>query len=201
MADLILYMDPGTSSMAAHIALVECGARHELRRISLLNEEHRSPEFLSVNPEGKVPTLLIDGRRLTEVAAILFYLARRHPEAGLLPIDDLEAQAQAVSWMSFIASTMHPAMAAARRGAQELEHAIHVFGDADKRLGASEWALPSGYSVADIHLFRLVWRFTRRFTLAEGTFTNLEGHHQRVMARPAVRKTLEIEAALGFQLR
>lgn len=190
---LVLYFDPGTSSMAAHIALFECGASFEAQRISLMNHENQSREFLAINPEGKVPTLLIDGRRLTEVAAILFYLARRFPEASLLPPHDFEAEAQAISWMSFLASSVHPAMAAALRGNEEVEHAIRMFSAADDRLGASKWALQSGYSIADIHLFRLFWRFSRRYRLPSGRLSNLEAHHQRMMARPAIQKTIEIE--------
>jgi hypothetical protein len=56
-----------------------------------------------------VPLVLIDNRPLTEVAAILFYLARGFPDARLLPSTDVETEAQAVSWMSFVASTLHPA--------------------------------------------------------------------------------------------
>ena len=132
-----------------------------------------------------MPALLIDGRLLTEVAAILFYLAKRFPEAGLLPKDDLEAEAQAVSWMSFIAATVHPA----RR--QGLEHAKGVYRIADERLG-SGWAIGS-YSIADIHLFRLYWRFFNSLKPAPGTFPNLDAHYARMMARPAVKKTIEIE--------
>jgi len=71
---LTLYFAPGTSSMAAHIALYETGARFENRPLSFHKREQRAPEYLAINREGKVPTLLIDGRPLTEVAAILFYL-------------------------------------------------------------------------------------------------------------------------------
>src|SRR5207344_3312101 len=119
---LTLYFPPGSSSMAAHIALHAGGVPFEPRPLSFARMEQRSPKFLAINPEGKVPTLLIDGRPLTEVAAILFYLAKRFPEAGLLPHGDLEAEAQVISWMSFIASTLHPAR---RRG---LEHAREVYG-------------------------------------------------------------------------
>ena len=80
---LTLYFSPGSSSMAVHIALHEIGAPFESRFIALNGNENRAPDYLALNPEGKVPTLLIDGRPLTEVAAILFYLARRYPEAGL----------------------------------------------------------------------------------------------------------------------
>src|SRR5262245_24544497 len=106
---LTLYFAPGTSSFAVHIALNEVGVPFQSRPLSFDKKEQRSPEYLKINPEGKVPTLLIDGRPLTEVAAILFYLARAYPKADLLPTNDPEAEAQAISWMSFIASTLHPA--------------------------------------------------------------------------------------------
>jgi glutathione S-transferase len=77
-----------------HIALHEVGAPFAAKPLSFATRETRSPEFLAVNPEGKVPTLVVEGRALTEVAAILFYLARRFPAAGLLPVDNLEAEAQ-----------------------------------------------------------------------------------------------------------
>ena len=104
-----LYFAPGASSFAVHIALHEIGVPFEAKPMSFKQNDMRNPEFLALNPEGKVPTLVVDGRPLTEVAAILFYLARRFPDAGLLPPGDIEAEAQALSWMSFIASTLHPA--------------------------------------------------------------------------------------------
>jgi glutathione S-transferase len=101
---LTLYFSPGASSMAPHIALHEVGAPFEGKPMSFNKKDMRQPAFLAVNPEGKVPTLLIDGRVLTEVAGILFYLAKRFPAAGLLPDGDIEAEAHVVSWMSFIAA-------------------------------------------------------------------------------------------------
>lgn len=190
---LTLYFAPGASSMAPHIALHEIGVPFETKPISFKQKQTHDPAFLAVNPEGKVPTLLIDGRPLTEVAGILFYLARRYPEAGLLPRDDIEAEAQVVAWMSFIASTVHPA----RR--QGVEHARAVYELADRRLGGNEWAVGQ-YSIADIHLFRLFWRFSGSLNPAPGEFPALNAHYARMMARPAVRKTIEIEAAIGYEL-
>jgi glutathione S-transferase len=178
--------------MAPHIALHEVGAAFESRPISLAKKENRTPAFLAVNPEGKVPTLLIDGTALTEVAAILFYLARRFPEAGLLP-DDIDAQAQVLSWMSFIAATLHPA-----RG-KGVDHARTIYAMADRRLGTREWAI-GRYSIADIHLFRLYWRFRGSAHPAPGEFPSLDAHYARMMARPAVQRTCEIEAAIGYDL-
>lgn len=190
---LTLYFTPGASSMAPHIALHEIGAPFDSRPISLAKQENRAPAYLAINPEGKVPTLLIDGRPLTEVAGILFYLAKRYPEANLLPTGDIEAEAQAVSWMSFIAATVHPARA---RG---LDYAMTIFGLADQRLGKREWAL-GRYSIADIHLFRLYWRFANSLKPPPGSLPNLEAHHDRMMARPAVRRTIAVESTIGYDL-
>lgn len=190
---LTLYFAPGSSSMAVHIALHEIGVPFEGRPISFRNREQRSSAFLAVNPEGKVPTLVIDGRPLTEVAAILFYLARRYPEAGLLPQDDPEAEAQVISWMSFIAATVHPAR---RRG---MEYAQDIYGLADRKLAGRPWAI-GRYSIADIHLFRLYWRFARSLNPSPGAFPNLAAHHDRMVTRAAVRRTCEVEAAIGYEL-
>lgn len=191
---LKLYFCPGTSSMAPHIALHEVGAPFETHALSLRQKTNRAPEYLAINPEGKVPTLLVDGRPLTEVAAILLYLARRFPDSGLLPNDDLEAEAQAVSWMSFLAATVHPA----RR--QGLEHARTIYAVADQRLGKREWALGDRFSIADIHLFRLFWRFRNSLDPEPGEFPSLVAHYDRMMARASVQKTIEVEKAVGYEL-
>jgi glutathione S-transferase len=180
--------------MAPHIALHEVGAAFEGKPMSFNKKDMRQPAFLAINPEGKVPTMLIDGRVLTEVAGILFYLARRFPAAGLLPDGDVEAEARVVSWMSFIASSIHPA----RR--QGLEHARAIYALADKRLGKNDWAVGGRYSIADIHLFRLYWRFRNSLNPAPGAFPNIEAHYTRVMARPAVKKTIEVESKIGYEL-
>jgi glutathione S-transferase len=189
---LTLYFAPGSSSMAVHIALHEVGASFDAKPMSFRARNMQAAGYLRLNPEGKVPTLVIDGRPLTEVAAILFYLARRFPQAELLP-QDIEAEAQALSWMSFIAATLHPA----RR--QGLDHARDVYAIADKRLGTT-WALGAHYSIADIHLFRLYWRLYNSLKPAPGTFPNLDAHYARMMTRPAVKKTIEIESVIGYEL-
>lgn len=185
---ITLYYSPGTSSMAAHIALHEVGARFEKRAVSVPRKETREADFLSVNPVGKVPVLMIDGRPLTEVAGILYYLARTYPAAGLLPAGDIEAEAQVVSWMSYVASTIHPAL---RQGVAE---ARELYAVADKRLGDRTWILGDRYSIADIHLFRVYWRFRDQLERKPGDFPALEAHYAGMMARPAVQKTIEVEA-------
>jgi glutathione S-transferase len=190
---LVFYFAPGSSSMAVHIALHEIGAPFEPRPLSFAKKEQREAGFLAVNPEGKVPTLLIDGKPLTEVAAILFYLAKKFPEAGLLPDGSLEGDAKALSWMSYIASTLHPAR---QKG---LEHALRVYETTEMKLGGTEWVLDD-YSVVDIHLFRLFWRIRGALVDAGANFPKLEAHYERMMARPAVRKTIAIESEIGYEL-
>ena len=190
---LVFYFAPGSSSMAPHVALHEIGVPFEGRAISLGKKETRTPEYLALNPEGHVPLLLVDGRPLTQVAGILFYLARRYPAARLMPEGDAEREAQVVSWLSFLASGVHPA----RRQGLEAVRAAHRI--VDGRLRGGEWALGS-YSIVDIFLFRLFWRAAAYLPLERGELPELFAHRERMLARPAVRRTLEIESALGYEL-
>lgn len=192
MTALTLYLSPGSSSMAVHIALHEIDVPFETKSLSFHRKEHRQPPFLAINPAGKVPTLLVDGTPLTEVAGCLLYLAKRFPEARLLPNDPL-AEAQAVSWMSFIASTLHPA----RRMGEE--HVSEVWRLADKKFGERDWVLGT-YSVADIHLFRLYWRLVNAPRPYPKGLRHLESLYERMMLRPAVQQTIKIESKLGYEL-
>lgn len=188
------YQSPGSSSMAVHIALHEVGAKFETKRIIFAERDKDPPEFHSLNAEGKVPTLVVDGRPITEVAGCLYYLAHTYPEAKLFPFGDVEASARVISWMSFVASTVHPA----RR--QGEEHARTIYAIADERLGDKPWLVGGAYSIADIHMFRLFWRFGRGLAEGTGACPNLMRHYEQMLQRPAVRKTLEAEAAEGYAL-
>jgi glutathione S-transferase len=191
---LTLHFSPGSSSMATHIALHEIGVPFEAKLTSLHQDAHHAPEYLAINPEAKVPTLMIDGRPLTEVAGTLWYLARRYPAAGLLPqFGDIEAEARVISWMSFIASTVHPAR---RIG---LERWREVFVLAEQRLRDQDWTVDR-FSIADIHLFRLWWRYVDTVHPDTLPFPGLDSHYRRMMERPAVRQTLEVESKIGYHL-
>lgn len=180
--------------MAPHIMLREVGADFELHPLSFARREHRSPAYLAINPDGKVPTLLVEGRPLTEVAGILFYLARRFPGAALLPDDRPEAEAQVVSWMSYLASTVHPARRAGTERAREAWQAVEA------RLAGRHWAVGERLSIADIHLFRLFWRYKRAAPHDLPPLPVLRAHHARMMQRSSVATTLEVEAAIGYEL-
>jgi glutathione S-transferase len=192
---LTFYFSPGSSAMAPHIALHEVGAPFEAKFTSLHERKNRDPAYLTLNPEGKVPTLVLDdGYPLTEVAAILWYLARTYPAANLLPAGDIAAEAKVISWMSYIAATVHPA----RRGGNERWREVIYM--TEKKLGGSEWAAAGRYTIADIHLFRLFWRFVDSLHPHRAEYPALYAHYDRMMQRPAVKKTIEIESAIGYHL-
>lgn len=199
---LRFYFAPGSSSMAAHIALHEAGVRFEAHAISFARREQTEPWFRALNPQATVPLLLIDDRPLTEVAAILFYLANRYPEAGLWPADDLEAQAQVISWMSFVASAIHPSLRFVRQTppSRGIDYTLEAFGFAEQRLGG-DYCCGATYSIADIHLFRLFWRFSHSVPIEREQFPKLFAHRERVLARPAVQKTIEVESAIGYEIQ
>jgi glutathione S-transferase len=190
---LIFYFAPGSSAMATHIALHEVGAAFEPRLLSFKAKEQQRPDYLALNPEGKVPALVIDGRVLTEVAATLYYLAKTYPAAGLWPQGGINAEAEAVSWMSFIASTVHPARRAGEARWREVFHLC------EQRLDGKEWAVGGHYSIADIHLFRLFWRFVDALGADHASYPGLMAHYERIMARPAVEKTIAIESTAGYE--
>ena len=70
----------------------------------------------------------------------------------------------------------------------------------NQRLGRNDWCVGGKHSIADIHLFRLYWRFRNSLEPKPGDFPNIEAHYQRMMARPAVKKTIEIEEKIGYSL-
>ena len=190
---LIFYFAPGSSSMATHIALHETGAAFESRLLSFNAKEQQRPDYLALNPEGKVPALVVDGQVLTEVAATLYYLAKTYPAAGLWPRGGFEEEAQAVSWMSFIASTVHPAR---RAGNERWREVFHL---CEQRLADKAWAVGRQYSLADIHLFRLFWRFVDALHPPASDYPGLMAHYERMMARAAVKQTIAIESAIGYE--
>jgi len=184
---LKLYFSPSSSSLATHIALIEASAKYELVPKLIAKDEQKLPDLVAINPEGKLPTLITEaGKPLTEVAATLYYIANKYPAAGLWPEGDLEAQAQVISWMSFAASTMHGSRA---KGPDAIEAAFSV---ADKKLAGREWAI-GRFSIADIHLFRVYWRFRPGLELPKSSFPTLQAHHDRMLARASVQQALEAE--------
>src|SRR3569833_3450060 len=103
---LKLYTAPGTCALASHIALEEAGAAYTAERLDFKNSQQTTPQYLSINPKGRVPALVTDRGTLTETPAILAFVASSFPKAKLVP-DDPFAFAQAQSFNSYLCSTVH----------------------------------------------------------------------------------------------
>ncbi|MGQ0701126.1 MAG: glutathione S-transferase family protein [Panacagrimonas sp.] len=210
-----LFHSPGACSLAPHIVLEELGVPYEPVRVVIADGANRKPEYLSVNPRGRVPALAIadeQGERvLTEATAIMVYLARRHPEPGLLPTEP-EAFVRALEWMSWLASTMHQAgvrtvfrperfttdAAGAEAIATQGRASIRLgYADIEARVTGKSFALGDAFGVVDAYLL-VFYRWGNRCGLAMRTeFPEYARMMDGVRARPAVRRVVERE---GIQI-
>jgi glutathione S-transferase len=109
--NLELYFAPGACSFVPHVALeaikAATGQAYEPRLVKLHKGEHRTPEYLAMNPNGQVPVLVVDGKPLTQIVAICDFLDRSFPKVGLLPTESW-ARAQALSQLAWMNNTVHP---------------------------------------------------------------------------------------------
>jgi glutathione S-transferase len=115
---MTLFYAANSCSLASHLALAHSGATYSARKVDFTKSEQRTPEYLAVNPKGRVPALVTERGIITENPAILAYVAQRFPAAKLLPVDDVYLFAQAQSFNSYLASTVHVAHAHRYRGAR-----------------------------------------------------------------------------------
>jgi glutathione S-transferase len=113
---LKLFYATGTCALASHIALEEAGAEYETVRLDFRSNDQRTPEYLALNPKGRVPALVTDRGVLTETPAILVFIAQTFPGAPLAPLDDAFVLAQVQAFNSYLCSTVHVAHAHRVRG-------------------------------------------------------------------------------------
>ena len=106
---VVLYGSPSTASLVVHWLLIELGIGHELRMLDFDRREHKDPAYLALNPQGRVPTLVIEGQVVTESVAIVLHLADLNPGAGLAPAAATPERAAYYRWMLFCAYTLMPA--------------------------------------------------------------------------------------------
>jgi glutathione S-transferase len=204
---LKLFYAPGACSLASHIALEEAGADYEAVRMSTRDGDQRKPEYLAINPKGRVPALVTDRGVLTETPAILSYIPETHPSACLLPQDAWE-RAQAHAFNSYLCSTVHVAHAHKHRGyrwadAPEAladmtrkvpENEVACFQLIEETMLEGPWVLGEAYSVCDPYLFTLAgWLAEDGVDIRQ--FPKVAEHSELVRERPAVRKVLALEAA------
>ena len=191
-----LYEFPPTRSIRVRWTLQELGVPFEAVCVNLMAGEHRRPEFLAVNPAGKVPVLVDGDLVLTESGAIPVYLAEKYPEKGLIPADWSE-RAQVLRWLFFTTTELEqPLWRAAKhriiypeekRLPGEVMLALQDFAAMaevmEQHMAGREFVVGSRISVADFVLAHtLDWA---QFAQALNGFPALQGYVERMYARPA----------------
>jgi glutathione S-transferase len=214
MSQLTLHFAPDTCARVPLIALETIGCPYELQIVAFMKAQHRSPEYLALNPKGKVPTLVVDGVPLSENIAILRWLAETFPEAQLLPpSDDRLVKAQQLADLSFCASGLHPIVTRIRipqyfcespeclRGVYDM--AIKAmqpnFALIDRRLANQPWWFGEEWSIIDAYL-NWVWFRVTGAGMDTSQFPHFARHDAQLQLRPAVLRALAINTNVKEQL-
>ena len=202
-----LYWSPTGANMAAHAALIEIGAPHELILVDIDKGEHRTPVYRKIQPHGRVPALRHGGLVMYESAAILLYLADRHPEAGLAPDLDSPERGLFLQWLMHMTNTVqehemhwfHPDFyidgaelqaALKAHGQRRIEESFRYF---DRVLAErGPYLLGERFSAADLFFYMLAF-WTRRMPRPAMTFASVARLVRLVHARPAVAQMMREE--------
>lgn len=205
---LTLYFARNTCALATHIALEDAGANFVAKRIDFGKLEQRSPDYLKINPKGRVPALVTDRGVLTETPALLVYIAQTYPAARLAPLDDAFALAELQAFANYLCSTVHVAHAHNPRGSRWADTPASLedmkrktpanmrdcFRLIERDLFRGPWAMGETYTVIDPYLFTIAgWLAANSVDIAE--FPVIVDHTRRMSARESVRRALEAENA------
>lgn len=203
---LTLYYAPNTCALASHIALIETDAAYELRRIDFAAAQQRSPDYLTLNPKGRVPALVTPQGVLTETPALLAFIAQSFPAAGLAPLNDAFTFARVQEFNSYLCATLHVAHAHRMRGYRwaDDEAAIAAmqrkvpqsvgegFALIESDMFVGPWVMGDSYTICDPYLFTLA-----QWMEADGVdptrFPKLLDHRNRMKARPSVLRAIAEE--------
>jgi glutathione S-transferase len=204
---LKLYYSPGSCALASHIALQETGAAYTTERIDFKSNRQNSPEYLAVNPKGRVPAMVTDRGILTETPAILAYIAQSFPLAKLAPLDDPFAFAQVQSFNSYLCSTVHVAHAHGGRGYRWADEESSLadmkrkvpetvaagFALIERGMLKGPWVMGETYTICDPYLFTLA-QWLDRDGVDLSRLPKVMDHRARMSERPAVRNALAEES-------
>lgn len=207
---LKLYYAPRTCSLATHIALEDVGADYSTVRISFAANQQQSPDYLKINPKGRVPALVTDRGILTETPAMLAFVAQSFPAAQLAPLDDPFAFAEVQAFNSYLCSTLHIAHAHRMRGHRwvDADDAAAIaamqrkvpqsvtasFEQVEHDMFKGPWVMGERYTICDPYLFTLAqWLEADGVGLAR--IPKVVDHRRRMSERPNVKKAIAQEFA------
>ena len=204
---LKLFYAVGSCALASHIALEEAGADYKAERLNFKANQQNSPEYLAINPKGRVPALVTDEGTVTETPAILALIAQSFPQARLAPSDPF-GFAQAQSFNSYLCSTVHVAHAHKLRGYRWAsedssfadmkrklpENMSACFAMIESGMLKGPWVMGEQYTVCDPYLFTIgLWLEGDGVDMK--TLPKVMAHRKRMSERPAVLKVLAEEQA------
>jgi len=200
------YYAPGTCALASHIALEEAGAAYKAERLDFKSNQQNSPDYLAINPKGRVPTLVTEQGVLTETPAILAFIAQTFPEAKLAPFDNAFRFAEVQAFTSYLCSTVHVAHAHKLRGYRwateessfaDMKRMIPKtmasnFALIERDMIRGPWVMGETYTICDPYLFTIgLWLEGDGVDVS--ALPKVMAHRSRMLERPAVRKVVEEE--------
>lgn len=204
---LKFYYAPKTCALAVHLALEHIGEPYEAIALDFANQAQRSPEYLGINPKGRVPALVTEQGILTETPALLLYLCQRYPEAELAPLADLYATAKMQAFNSYLCATVHVAHAHRVRGIRWADDPIAIeamkkkvpqsMGEAmaliENGLLEGPWVMGEQYTVADMYLFTIAgWLEGDSVDISK--LPRVIAHRERMRKSPSVQRVLALYA-------
>jgi len=200
-----LYYAPGSANLLVHLALLEIGAPHELKRIDIEKGEQRSAAYLAINPNGVVPTLVIDGVPHGEAAALAMLLAERHADAALAPAPGNAKRADYLQWMLYLANSLQPLFRQwfypgdhLPEGADTIQQAARAgiekcWTKIDAHLAAhGPYLLGDTFSVVDLYALMLM-RWSRNMPKPATEWPQLASLAARLKARPSWKQVCAAE--------
>ncbi|MEO5831210.1 MAG: glutathione S-transferase family protein [Rhodanobacter sp.] len=205
-----LYYSPGSANMVVHLTLLECGVPYALERVDLDAGQQRSAAYLALNPNGVVPTLVIDDVPHGEAAALAMLLVERHPDAALAPVIGSARRADYLQWMLYLANTLQPSFRQwfypadhLPAGADTIKEAARLGIEAswtqlDAHLAAhGPYLLGDTFSVLDLYALMLM-RWSRNMPRPATGWPHLAALATRLKARPSWKRLCDAEGLIEW---
>ena len=203
---LTLYYAPNTCALASHMALEHVGAEYKAVLVNFSRNEQRSPDYLHINPKGRVPALVTSRGTLTETPAILQFICQSYPSANLAPLEDPFALARMNAFNSYLCSTVHVAHAHRMRGYRWVDEPSAIaamqkkvpqsvgecFELIERELLQGPWVMGEHYTVSDMYVFTLA-----QWLEADGVdlerFPKVSKHRRQMSQLPLVGRVIASE--------
>jgi glutathione S-transferase len=198
---LKFYYAPNTCALASRIALEEAGAAYEPIKLDFASNQQRSPDYLKINPKGRVPALATDRGVISETTAILAFIAQSYPLANLAPVDDPFAFGQVQAFNGYLASTVHVAHAHNRRGSRWADDPAAIaemtrkvpetmaacFQVIEDSMLLGPWVMGDRYTICDPYLYTIA-TWLQGDGVDPTRFPKVHAHMQVMADRPAVHR-------------